>query len=102
MVNESPRSKHSRGDQNIAAAAKQAADPIPVQIADRFDCACLTLSSDRAAVAAIILRAKVVIPLHFAGWRHSSQGADQLRAAFHRNGVADRLRLPERGETVAV
>jgi hypothetical protein len=28
------------------------------------------------------------------------EGADELRAAFRGNGVADRLRLPGRGETV--
>jgi L-ascorbate metabolism protein UlaG (beta-lactamase superfamily) len=71
-----------------------------VQIASRFDGAYLTLSSDRAAEAAVILQAKAVIPVHFEGWTHFTQGADQLRAAFHGNGVADRLRLPGRGETV--
>jgi L-ascorbate metabolism protein UlaG (beta-lactamase superfamily) len=71
-----------------------------VQIASRFDGAYLTLSSDRAAEAALILQARVAIPVHFEGWTHFTQGADQLRAAFHGNGVADRLRLPGRGETV--
>lgn len=71
-----------------------------VQIAGRFDGAYLTLSSDRAAEAALILQARVAIPVHFEGWTHFTQSADQLRAAFHGNGVADRLRLPGRGETV--
>jgi L-ascorbate metabolism protein UlaG (beta-lactamase superfamily) len=72
-----------------------------VQLAKRFDGAYLTLSADRAAEAALILDAKIAIPLHFEGWTHFTQGADELRAAFHGNGVADRLRLPERGEIIA-
>ena len=71
-----------------------------VQLARRFDGAYLTLSADRAAEATIILGARAAIPLHFEGWTHFTQGAEELRAAFHGNGVADRLYLPERGETV--
>lgn len=71
-----------------------------VQLAKRFDGAYLTLSADRASEATLILEAQVAIPLHFEGWTHVTQGADELRAAFHGNGVADRLRLPRRGETV--
>jgi hypothetical protein len=46
--------------------------------------------------------------LEYAGLRWSPtprsprQGADALRAAFVGNGIADRLALVERGETVAV
>lgn len=71
-----------------------------VQLATRFDGAYLTLSADRAAEAAIILQARRAIPLHFEGWAHFTQGADELRAAFRGNGVADRLLLPRRGETI--
>jgi L-ascorbate metabolism protein UlaG (beta-lactamase superfamily) len=71
-----------------------------VQLAKRFDGAYLTLSADRAAEATLILEARVAIPVHFEGWTHFTQGADELRAAFRGNGVADRLRLPARGETV--
>jgi L-ascorbate metabolism protein UlaG (beta-lactamase superfamily) len=73
-----------------------------VQLSSRFDGAYLTLSSDRAAEAAVILKAPVVIPLHFEGWTHFTQGADELQAAFRGNGVVDRLRLLDRGETVEV
>jgi hypothetical protein len=68
-----------------------------VQIARRFDGAYLTLSSDRAAQAAEILGAPTVIPLHFEGWTHFGQGAEQLRDSFAGYGIAARLRLPERG-----
>jgi L-ascorbate metabolism protein UlaG (beta-lactamase superfamily) len=71
-----------------------------VQLAKRFDGAYLTLSADRAAEATLILDARVTIPLHFEGWAHFTQGAEQLRAAFAGNGVTDRLRLPERGVTL--
>lgn len=71
-----------------------------VQLTRRFDGAYLTLSSDRTAEATIILGARVAIPLHFEGWTHLTQGPDALRAAFAGNGIADRLLLPERGETI--
>lgn len=73
-----------------------------VQIARRFDGAYLTLSSDRAAEAAIVLGARLAIPVHFEGWTHFTQGADTLRAAFAGNGIADRLALLVPGETVSV
>jgi hypothetical protein len=73
-----------------------------VQRAYRFDGAYLTLSSDRAAMAAEILGARAVVPLHFEGWTHFTQGADALRAAFAGNAIGDRLVLPERGGTVSV
>ena len=71
-----------------------------VQLPQRFDGAYLTLSSDLAAQASVILGAPTVIPLHFEGWAHFTQGADQLRAAFAGNGVSERLVMPIRGDTV--
>jgi L-ascorbate metabolism protein UlaG (beta-lactamase superfamily) len=71
-----------------------------VQRPHRFDGAYLTLSSDRAAMAAQILGAPAVVPVHFEGWTHFTQGAEALRAAFAGNGVSDRLVLAERGGTV--
>jgi L-ascorbate metabolism protein UlaG (beta-lactamase superfamily) len=71
-----------------------------VQLRHRFDCAYLTLSGDRAAGAAKLLRVRAAIPVHFEGWTHFTQGAPELRAAFAGNGVSDLLVLPERGETV--
>jgi L-ascorbate metabolism protein UlaG (beta-lactamase superfamily) len=73
-----------------------------VQVPYRFDCAYLTLSSDRAAEAAKILGARAVFPVHFDGWAHYTQGAAALRAAFAGNGISDRLALAEPGETVTV
>jgi L-ascorbate metabolism protein UlaG (beta-lactamase superfamily) len=73
-----------------------------VQIPDIFDGAYLTLSSDLAAQAALILAAQTVIPLHFEGWSHFTQGADRLRAAFAGHGIAARLHVPTPGEPVVI
>jgi L-ascorbate metabolism protein UlaG (beta-lactamase superfamily) len=68
----------------------------------KFDGAYLTLSADHAADVARILGARVVIPLHFEGWAHFTQGADELEAAFSGNGIRDRLRMLERGQRAEV
>jgi L-ascorbate metabolism protein UlaG (beta-lactamase superfamily) len=73
-----------------------------VQIPRRFDGAYLTLSADHAADVAQILGARVVIPLHFEGWTHFTQGARELEAAFSGNGIRDRLVMLERGQRVEV
>jgi L-ascorbate metabolism protein UlaG (beta-lactamase superfamily) len=72
-----------------------------VQRPNRFDSAYLTLSSDHAADAAKLLGVRAVLPVHFEGWTHFTQGARELRAAFAGNGIADKLVLAERGETVS-
>jgi hypothetical protein len=68
-----------------------------VQIAQRFDGAYLTLSSDRAAEAAKILGVRLVVPVHFEGWKHFTQDAEALRAAYAGNQVSHLLTVPERG-----
>jgi L-ascorbate metabolism protein UlaG (beta-lactamase superfamily) len=72
-----------------------------VQVPRRFDCAYLTLSSDRAAEATKLLGVRSTIPVHFEGWTHFTQGAGELRAAFAGNSITDRLVLADRGETVS-
>ncbi len=66
----------------------------------KFGGAYLTLSSDHAADVARILGARIVIPLHFEGWTHFTQGAAELEAAFRGNGIYDRLVMLERGQRV--
>jgi L-ascorbate metabolism protein UlaG (beta-lactamase superfamily) len=73
-----------------------------VQVPDLFDGAYLTLSSERAAEAAKILGVRAVVPVHFEGWTHFTQGADAVRAAFAGNQLTDRLALAEPGATVTV
>jgi L-ascorbate metabolism protein UlaG (beta-lactamase superfamily) len=58
----------------------------------------LTLTSDRAAAAAEILGAKIVIPAHVAGWAHFKEGVDEFVAAFDRAGIGNRLRVAGEGE----
>ena len=58
----------------------------------------LTLTSQAAAEAAKLLGARAVVPLHFEGWAHFTQGRDSLSAAFEDAGLADRLHLPEPGD----
>lgn len=57
----------------------------------------LTLTSDRAAQATIILGARRVVLVHHEGWAHFTQGSDTLPAAFERLGILDRLVLPAPG-----
>jgi L-ascorbate metabolism protein UlaG (beta-lactamase superfamily) len=73
-----------------------------VQLPHRFDGAYLTLSSDLAAIAATILGVRTAVVLHFEGWAHFTQGADEVRAAFAGNGISDLLALPERGERLTL
>jgi L-ascorbate metabolism protein UlaG (beta-lactamase superfamily) len=47
----------------------------------KFDRAYLTLAADHAADVARIVRARVVIPLHFEGWAHFTQGAEELEGS---------------------
>jgi L-ascorbate metabolism protein UlaG (beta-lactamase superfamily) len=72
-----------------------------VQLA-KFDGAYLTLSADHAADVAEIFGARTVIPLHFEGWAHFTQGPEAVLAAFRGNGLADRLLLLERGQRAVV
>jgi L-ascorbate metabolism protein UlaG (beta-lactamase superfamily) len=73
-----------------------------VSLPQRFDGAYLTLSADAAAQAAEVLGARAVVPVHFEGWTHFTQGAAELRAAFDAAGIADRLVVPEPGGNVSV
>jgi L-ascorbate metabolism protein UlaG (beta-lactamase superfamily) len=69
------------------------------RIAGAFDGALLTLDSDLAAEAARVLDARSVVPVHYAGWQHFTEGGTSLRAAFDRAGLADRLVLLAPGES---
>jgi L-ascorbate metabolism protein UlaG (beta-lactamase superfamily) len=73
-----------------------------VSVPHRFDGAYLTLSADRAVEAARVLGARAIVPVHFEGWAHFTQGSDDLRAAFDAAGLGDRLVIPEPGDTVQV
>jgi L-ascorbate metabolism protein UlaG (beta-lactamase superfamily) len=62
----------------------------------------LTLSGTLAADATRTLDARAVVPLHFEGWAHYSESAEDLERAFAVAGLSERLVLAEAGETVGV
>ncbi|MCF6521676.1 MBL fold metallo-hydrolase [Streptomyces sp. JJ36] len=61
-----------------------------------FDGALIVLDSAQAADAARILGARRVVPVHYDGWAHFTEGRDDLIAAFAGAGLLDRLDLGER------
>lgn len=67
-----------------------------------FDGALLTLDSALAVRATEILGARRVVPVHFAQWRHFSEGAEHIAAAFAEAGLSGRLTLLHPAETVTV
>jgi L-ascorbate metabolism protein UlaG (beta-lactamase superfamily) len=67
-----------------------------------LDNAYLTLTSSLAAEATRVLGVRDVVPVHFEGWGHFSEGPDTLEAAFAAAGLADRLHLLRPGEAVSL
>ncbi len=66
------------------------------------DGAYLTLTSAQAARATRILNAARVVPLHFDGWQHFTEGGEVLLRAFTAAGLADRLTLLAPGERAEI
>ncbi|MEU6381316.1 MBL fold metallo-hydrolase [Streptomyces sp. NPDC046909] len=62
--------------------------------------ATLTLTSEQAAEAAVVLGARHVVPLHFEHWGHFTQDGPTLTKAFAEAGLTERLHLLAPGETV--
>ncbi|WP_309231160.1 MBL fold metallo-hydrolase [Nocardia sp. SYP-A9097] len=62
-----------------------------------FDGAAIVFDSAQAAEAAAILGARRVVPVHYEGWAHFTEGRDDLVAAFAAAGLGDRLDLGELG-----
>ena len=57
----------------------------------------LTLNSELATEATRILGACDVVPIHFEGWKHFTEGADALQRAFTEAGLIERLSLLRAG-----
>ena len=57
----------------------------------RFGAEPMTLTGERAARAAAVLRAKVVVPIHAEGWAHFTEGVAEVVTAFEAAGLSDRL-----------
>ncbi|MEV4173016.1 MBL fold metallo-hydrolase [Nonomuraea sp. NPDC049709] len=57
----------------------------------------LTFDSRRAAAAAAVLDPDLVIPAHYDGWAHFSEGLADLELAFHEAGLSALLRAAPHG-----
>jgi L-ascorbate metabolism protein UlaG (beta-lactamase superfamily) len=66
---------------------------VPGKFRDRA----LSLDSIRAAAAAAILAPAAVIPAHYDGWAHFSEGRDDLVRAFDDAGLTGQRRLGDHG-----
>lgn len=57
----------------------------------------LTLTSERAADATVLLGQPWVVPVHYQGWGHFSEGLERLVKAFEDAGVRSRLMIADPG-----
>lgn len=60
----------------------------------------LTLTSELAAEAVETLGGPSMVPLHFEGWAHFTEGADSLRVSFESRRLSQRLHLPTPGHSI--
>ena len=60
----------------------------------------LTLTAARAAAAAEVLGAKLVIPAHVDGWAHFSEGVDEFVKAFDEAGISNLLQVAVHGDWI--
>lgn len=58
----------------------------------------LTLTGAEAAQLALAMPSALIVPLHFEGWQHFSEGRAEAEAAFAQAGVEARVRWPVAGE----
>ena len=62
----------------------------------------LTMTAGEAVEAAGAFGDAAIVPLHFEGWAHFSEGRDQVARAFAAAGLSGRLRWPEPGRAIQV
>ena len=62
----------------------------------------LTLTSEQAAEAARLLEAPRVVVVHTDSWAHFTETIDDVRTAFDRAGLADRLHVPAHGTPLSL
>ncbi|MBR7826029.1 MBL fold metallo-hydrolase [Actinospica sp. MGRD01-02] len=62
----------------------------------------LSLDSRRAAAAAAVLGAPVVLPAHYDGWAHFAEGRAEIELAFEEAGLSGVLRSVPHGSWVAL
>ncbi len=68
----------------------------------RFGDSDVTLNARTAVRAAEVLGDAIVVAVHAEGWAHFTESLDHLERAFGYAGLADRLRIPVRGEVFTV
>jgi L-ascorbate metabolism protein UlaG (beta-lactamase superfamily) len=74
---------------NLGAARVSAVGPFP-----------LTMTAGEAVEAARAFSHASIIPLHFEGWAHFSEGREEIARAFTEAGLSHRLRWPEPGRAI--
>jgi L-ascorbate metabolism protein UlaG (beta-lactamase superfamily) len=65
------------------------------RVESKFRNRALSLDSVRAAAAAAILGTAVVVPAHYDGWAHFTEGREDLARAFDDAGITGQLRLTD-------
>ncbi|MFI9836248.1 MBL fold metallo-hydrolase [Nonomuraea sp. NPDC051941] len=60
----------------------------------------LSLNGRGAAAAAAVLGADTVVPAHYDGWAHFSEGLSEIELAFHEAGLTSLLRVTAHGTWV--
>ena len=79
-----------------AAVLHAGAARVPAKFAGRP----LSLDSRGAAAAAAVLGADIVVPAHYDGWAHFSEGLPEIELAFHEAGLSSLLRVATHGTWV--
>ena len=62
----------------------------------------VTMTAADAIQTAQAFPQAVMVPVHFEGWAHFSEGADDIRKAFAEAGLSHRLRLLKPGQSVTL
>ncbi|MFE7216744.1 MBL fold metallo-hydrolase [Streptomyces sp. NPDC057611] len=68
----------------------------------KFEGRPLSLDSCRAAAAAAVLDADILIPAHYDGWTHFAEGLTDIELAFSEAGLSSLLRISPHGDWVAL
>ena len=62
----------------------------------------LTMTAEEAVETAKAFSKAAIVPLHFEGWAHFSEGCEQIDAAFAAAGLSQRLHWPELGRSIQI
>ncbi|WP_046732080.1 MBL fold metallo-hydrolase [Streptomyces humi] len=67
------------------------------RVPTKFDGRPLSLDGHGTAAAAAVLGVATVIPAHYDGWAHFSEGLPEIELAFHEAGLSSHLRVTPHG-----